>query len=183
MIGVRKEHYHYESIMGGIIHEGNAESANRVRRPVRIRFLKIETSLGIHHAVSARKSLILMAGSFALSIVLFLTLCVYGFLLIIALVTLLNIMNSIFMSVSARSRQYGAMRAVGMDGWQMTKMIAAETATYALSGCFIGCAVGLAFYRGYYCHVKLKIGQGLSLSGERYPPFFATFHILAKSDA
>lgn len=336
---------------------GNAESANRVHRPVRIRFFKIETSLGIHHAVSARKSLILMAGSFALSIVLFLTfsvlldfvgyllpqsasdsemeivseerhncipyelaqtireidgvkrvfgrrgvfdvpaelgqeripqtvdlisfdtfdlealqkdhrlqkgsdiskvcgdsgyvlaicdtdtplgigdtiqvsggaftvagmlkydifsgdglshgkvslifsdetftritgitdyslvmiqttadfadenvaainallrddctfldqrdsqtsgtytafvLCVYGFLLIIAIVTLLNIMNSISMSVSARSRQYGAMRAVGMDGCQMTKMIAAETATYAQSGCLIGCAAGLA---------------------------------------
>ncbi len=34
-------------------------------------------------------------------------LCVYGFLAIIAIVTLLNIMNSISMSVSARSRQYG----------------------------------------------------------------------------
>ena len=42
--------------------------------------------------------------------------CVYGFLAIIALVTVLNIVNSISMSVSARIRQYGSMRAVGMDG-------------------------------------------------------------------
>ncbi len=70
-------------------------------------------------------------------------LCVYGFLAIIAMVTLLNIMNSISMSVSARSRQYGAMRAVGMDGRQVTRMIAAEAVTYSLAGCVLGCAAGL----------------------------------------
>lgn len=77
-------------------------------------------------------------------------LCVYGFLAIIALVTLLNIMNSISMSVSAKSKQYGAMRAVGMDNRQVTRMIAAETVTYALSGCVIGCIVGLAAGRILY---------------------------------
>lgn len=70
-------------------------------------------------------------------------LCVYGFLAIIALVTVLNIMNSISLSVSARTKQYGAMRAVGMDGRQITKMISAEAVTYALSGCVIGCIMGL----------------------------------------
>ena len=61
--------------------------------------------------------------------------CVYGFLFVITLVTVLNIVNGISMSVSARTKQYGAMRAVGMDGRQITKMIAAEAFTYALSGC------------------------------------------------
>lgn len=72
---------------------------------------------------------------------------VYGFLAIITLVTVLNIMNSISMSVSARTKQYGAMRAVGMDEQQMTKMIAAEALTYALSGCVVGCAAGLLLSR------------------------------------
>ncbi len=58
--------------------------------------------------------------------------CVYAFLTIIALVTVLNTVNSISMSVSARMKQYGAMRAVGMDERQVTKMIAAEAATYAI---------------------------------------------------
>lgn len=70
-------------------------------------------------------------------------LCVYGFLAIIAFVTLLNIMNSISLSVSARTKQYGAMRAIGMDSRQITKMIFAEAVTYALSGCVIGCILGL----------------------------------------
>ena len=69
--------------------------------------------------------------------------CVYAFLAIIALVTVLNIVNSISMSVSARMKQYGAMRAVGMDERQVTKMIAAEAATYAALGCAVGCIIGL----------------------------------------
>lgn len=75
---------------------------------------------------------------------------VYGFLAIIMLVTVLSIVNSISMSVSARIKQYGAMRAVGMDEHQITKMIAAEAFTYALSGCIVGCAVGLLLSKLLY---------------------------------
>lgn len=39
----------------------------------------------------------------------------------IALVTALNIINSISMSESVRIKQYGTMRAVGMDKHQITK--------------------------------------------------------------
>ena len=81
---------------------------------------------------------------------LFFIVCVYGFLAIIALVTILNIINSISMSVSARIRQYGSIRAVGMDGRQITGMIAAEAFTYAFWGCVTGCAIGLSFSRLLY---------------------------------
>ena len=76
--------------------------------------------------------------------------CVYAFLAIIALVTVLNIVNSISMSVSARMKQYGAMRAVGMDERQVTKMIAAEAATYAALGCAVGCIIGLPLSKLLY---------------------------------
>lgn len=75
---------------------------------------------------------------------------VYGFLAIITLVTVLNIMNSISMSVSARIKQYGAMRAVGMDGRQMIRMIAAEAFTYAILGCLVGCGAGLLMSKQLY---------------------------------
>ncbi len=42
------------------------------------------------------------------------------------------------------------MRAVGMDTHQITKMIAAEAATYSLSGCIVGCAVGLVMSKLLY---------------------------------
>lgn len=71
----------------------------------------------------------------------------YGFLAIIALITAFNIMNNVSMSVSARMKQYGAMRAVGMSVAQMTRMIAAEAVTYAVSGLFLGYVIGLYFHR------------------------------------
>lgn len=74
----------------------------------------------------------------------------YGFLLIIAAITLLNITNSISMSVSARTKQYGAMRAVGMDGEQINRMIFAEALTYAVSGLMIGCGAGILLSRLLY---------------------------------
>ncbi len=78
------------------------------------------------------------------------SLFIYGFLVIIALITILNIVNSISMSVSARMKQYGAMRAVGMDGKQLTKMITMEAVTYAVIGCIIGCAIGLPLNKLIY---------------------------------
>ncbi|MEG1271480.1 MAG: FtsX-like permease family protein [Ruthenibacterium sp.] len=75
---------------------------------------------------------------------------VYGFLAIIALVSVFNIMNSISMSVTAKTKQYGAMRAVGMNKRQLTKMIAAEAATYAGIGCLVGCAAGLLMSKLLY---------------------------------
>lgn len=77
-------------------------------------------------------------------------LIVYAFLAIIVLIAALNIINSTSMSVAARTKQYGAMRAVGMDGPQLTRMIAAEVFTYAVSGCIIGCTLGLPLNRLIY---------------------------------
>ena len=74
----------------------------------------------------------------------------YGFLAIIAVITLFNIINSISMSVSARTKQYGAMRAVGMDNKQLTRMISAEAFTYAVSGLILGCGMGIPFSRFLY---------------------------------
>lgn len=78
---------------------------------------------------------------------------VYGFLGVIALICTFHIMNSIAMSVSARIRQYGAMRAVGMDSVQMLKMVAAEAAAYGAFGMLAGCIAGLPLNR--FCFGRL----------------------------
>ena len=67
----------------------------------------------------------------------------YGFLAVIALISVFNIINSISMSVSARIREYGAMRAIGMGSRQMIRMVAAEAATYVAWGILFGCSAGL----------------------------------------
>lgn len=75
---------------------------------------------------------------------------VYGFLAIIGIITLFNIINSISMSVSARTKQYGAMRAVGMDDRQLTRMISTEAITYAVSGLLVGFGIGIPLSRFLY---------------------------------
>lgn len=75
---------------------------------------------------------------------------VYAFLVIIVLIAALNIINSTSMSVAAKMKQYGAMRAVGMSRGQVTRMISAEVFTYAISGCAVGCALGLPFNKVLY---------------------------------
>lgn len=52
---------------------GNSDTAKHKSHVPNARFPKIETALGIHHAVSGKKNLLLMTGSFALSIILFLS--------------------------------------------------------------------------------------------------------------
>ena len=77
----------------------------------------------------------------------------YSFLTIIAMITIFNMINSISMSVSARIKQYGAMRAVGMDGRQLMRMIATEAFTYAISGLVVGCGIGIPLNR--FLYIKL----------------------------
>lgn len=70
----------------------------------------------------------------------------YSFLAIIAMIAIMNIINSTSMSVSSKIWQYGAMRAVGMDNRQLTTMIAAEVFTYSIAGCAIGCGLGILLH-------------------------------------
>ena len=74
----------------------------------------------------------------------------YGFLAIIGGISLLNIVNSISMSVSARMKQYGILRAIGMDDAQLRRMVSAEAGTYAVSGLVVGIALGLVLNRMLY---------------------------------
>lgn len=84
----------------------------------------------------------------------------YGFLAVIALISIFNIINSIAMSVSARINEYGAMRAIGMSSAQMIRMVAAETATYVFWGIAAGCAAGLPLnYKIYDMLVTFRWGD------------------------
>ena len=52
---------------------GNANDLQPIRKAANTKWLKVDTSLGIHHAKSSRKNYVLMVASFGLSIVLFLS--------------------------------------------------------------------------------------------------------------
>ncbi|RKD31734.1 ABC transporter permease [Lacrimispora algidixylanolytica] len=68
---------------------------------------------------------------------------IYGFMTLISFITIFNIINSIAMSVSARMKQYGTFRAIGLSNRQLIKMILAETLAYAITGSICGGTIGL----------------------------------------
>lgn len=79
----------------------------------------------------------------------FLTMAVfmYGFVFVIALISILNIINTMQTSVSAKTKYIGVMRAVGMSGRQLRKMIVSEAGTYGIAGCVTGIILGAALQR------------------------------------
>jgi len=92
---------------------------------------------------------------------------IYGFLMIIALITVFNIFNSMNASVASRTRQYGIMRAIGMGANQLCKMIAAEALTYAVLGCTAGCIFGLPLNRAMFQFlIGEKWGTGWTLPAD-----------------
>ncbi len=92
---------------------------------------------------------------------------VYGFLIVIALVALINIVNTVNASVSSRINNYGVMRAVGMSGKQLKKVVRAEAATYALSGSLIGGVLGLILHKIFF-NILITSNWGLVWN----PPIF-----------
>ena len=75
---------------------------------------------------------------------------VYGFLIVIAFVALINIINTVNASVSCRINHYGVMRAVGMSGKQLKKVVGAEAAAYAITGSIAGGILGLLLHRFFF---------------------------------
>lgn len=67
----------------------------------------------------------------------------YGFVSIIAMISVFQVINSIGMSVNSRMKQYGIMRAIGTDTTQLCRMIATEALTYGVTGILVGCAFGV----------------------------------------
>ncbi len=90
----------------------------------------------------------------------------YGFLGVIALISFFNIVNCIAMGVSARMREYGAMRAIGMSVRQVIRMTAGEALTYMFFGMALGCAAGLPLNRMLFTAlVTSRWGEAWSIPG------------------
>ena len=68
---------------------------------------------------------------------------IYGFVAVIALISVLNLISTMNTIVASKTKYMGVMRAVGMSGAQLNRMVLVEAATYSLVGCFIGCILGI----------------------------------------
>ena len=75
---------------------------------------------------------------------------VYGFLAIITLITMIHTVNSISLSVAARTRQYAPCGRWAWPPPQLKAMIFAEAATYTVLGFAAGCGLGLPLHAFLY---------------------------------
>ena len=101
---------------------------------------------GIFTVWQVHSTLFLMSGwviATPVELTIVLVFFIYGFLVLIALITLFNIINSIAMSVAAKMKQYEAFRAIGLSNRQLAKMIVAEASTYAITGIICGSVLGI----------------------------------------
>lgn len=72
---------------------------------------------------------------------------IYGFVAVIALIGALNLINTMYTSVIAKTRNLGVMRAIGMSGGQLNKMVLIEALTYCIMGYIAGCILGIALQK------------------------------------
>lgn len=72
---------------------------------------------------------------------------IYGFVGVIALISILNVINTMNTSVANKIRYLGVVRAVGMSGRQLKKMLLSEALTYVLFGCFFGSSLGIMLHK------------------------------------
>ncbi|MGI5891781.1 MAG: ABC transporter permease [Bacillota bacterium] len=72
---------------------------------------------------------------------------VYGFVVVIALISILNIINTMSTSVASKTRYFGVMRAIGMSGTQLDRIVLTEAVTYSLTGSIAGCILGIALQK------------------------------------
>ncbi len=72
---------------------------------------------------------------------------IYGFVGVIVLISVLNIINTMNTSVASKTKYLGTMRAIGMSGKQLNKMVLAQSITYSVTGCIAGCILGIFLQR------------------------------------
>lgn len=72
---------------------------------------------------------------------------IYGFVAVIALISILNIISTMNTSLASKTRYLGVMRAVGMSGRQLKNMVLIEAFTYGLTGCLVGCTLGVVLQK------------------------------------
>lgn len=75
----------------------------------------------------------------------------YGFIIVIALIGVTNIINTVTTNMELRSREFAMLKSVGMTGREFRRMMLLENIFYGgkalLMGVPIGCVISYAFYR------------------------------------
>ena len=85
--------------------------------------------------------------------VLWISVFLYGFIIVITLIGVTNIFNTITTSMSLRSKEFAMLKSVGMTKKEFNRMIRLESILYGLKSLVIGCIIGTCLsylmYKGF----------------------------------
>jgi putative ABC transport system permease protein len=68
---------------------------------------------------------------------------IYGYVGVIVLISTLNIINTMNTSIASKTKYLGTMRAIGMSGKQLNRMVLSQSITYSLAGGIAGSILGV----------------------------------------
>ena len=110
-------------------------------------------SLLIHNAERERQSNNRM--------ILVLEIFLYGFIIVIVLIGVTNVVNTITTSMNIRSREFAMLRSVGMTKKEFRRMIRAEGILYSLKSVVFGIPIGILLCGLVYLAVRRQFDYGL----------------------
>jgi putative ABC transport system permease protein len=76
------------------------------------------------------------------NIILAIDIFLYGFIILVSLITVTNIINTITTSIYLRRREFAMIKAVGMTNKSFNRMIAYESIFYGIKGALYGVVIG-----------------------------------------
>lgn len=91
----------------------------------------------------------------------------YGILLVLAIVGIMNLVNTTIDSILSRKKELGVMQALGMSTRQMKKILQMESLFYA--GGIILLSVGVGSVLGYACYLYAEKSHLLQIKTYHYP--------------
>lgn len=91
------------------------------------------------------------------SLFLLISIFLYGFITVIALIGITNIFNTVTTNMELRSREFAMLKSVGMTGKEFRRMIWLETLFCGGKALIIGIPIGILLSKGFYEALNLRM--------------------------
>lgn len=110
------------------------------------------------------------------SIILVISIFLYGFIAVITLIGVTNIFNTITTNMMLRRREFAMLRSVGMTRKEFNRMIRLESIFYGLKSLLFGIPIGLFF--GYLIYRAIRSNLETPYVFPYYPVLFCILFVL-----
>lgn len=97
------------------------------------------------------------------SVYMLISVFLYGFIIVIALIGITNIFNTITTNMELRSREFAMLKSIGMTRKEFRRMVSLESLFYGLKSLAIGIPVGILLSFCFYTAFSIKMETGYQL--------------------